>query len=275
MANAPGSDELPVAQPQNYYTEPEFIDVNGLETAYRRQGQGEPVLFLHGAGLTRMWLPMYARCAKNVDFIAPEHPGFGATARPNWLSGFDDLVVHYDELLALLGVDELHVIGYSLGGWIAAEFAAYYPRRLKSLTLVTPIGLRVDDPGPDAFKFNPDELIDHLFNDKSVIPSVVADSEDFEEMVQGHAEAATLAKLIWAPRYNLALERRLQRVTCPSLVVKAENDRLVSGTMADRYTELLPNSQTVTIAETGHALIAERPDETADAITVFITGAQQ
>jgi pimeloyl-ACP methyl ester carboxylesterase len=275
MTNAPGSDDLPVAQPRHHFTEPDFIEVNGLQTAYRRRGQGEPVLFLHGAGMTRMWLPMYARCAESVDFIAPEHPGFGATARPDWLEGFDDLVVHYDELLAKLGIDEVHLIGYSLGGWIAAEFASYFPRRIKSFTLITPIGLRVDDPGPDTFKFNPPELLDHLFNDKSAIPGVGADSDDFEEIVQLHAEAATFAKLIWAPRYNLALEHRLKRVTCPALIVKAENDRLVSGTMADRYAELLPNSQTVTVSETGHAIIAERPNETADAITVFIMGAQQ
>ena len=79
---------------------PEFIDVNGLTTAYRRKGSGEPVLFLHGAGSTRMWLPMYERFSQSVDFIAPEHPGFGETERPDWLQNFDDLVIHYDQLLA-------------------------------------------------------------------------------------------------------------------------------------------------------------------------------
>ena len=65
------------AIPRNYYTEPEMVEVNGLATAYRRKGAGEAVLFLHGAGFTRMWLPMYEQLSQSMDLIAPEHPGFG------------------------------------------------------------------------------------------------------------------------------------------------------------------------------------------------------
>ena len=144
---------MTVPKPRNYYTQPQFIDVNGLNTAYRRKGSGEPVLFLHGAGSTRMWLPMYEQFSKSVDFIAPEHPGFGETPRPDWLQNFNDLVIHYDQFLAELGIVDFHLVGWSLGGWTAAEFASYYPRRLKSLTLIVPIGLRlVDNPGVDFFK---------------------------------------------------------------------------------------------------------------------------
>ena len=84
-------------RPRNYYTEPERIDVAALPTAYRREGTGEPVLMLHGAGLTRMWLPFYAAAAKNCDFIAPEHPGFGETPLPDWLSGINDVEL-FDKL---------------------------------------------------------------------------------------------------------------------------------------------------------------------------------
>ncbi len=47
---------MAVPKPRNYYTQPEFVNVNGLSTACRRKGRGEPVLFLHGAGSTRMIL---------------------------------------------------------------------------------------------------------------------------------------------------------------------------------------------------------------------------
>ena len=102
---------MAVPKPRNYYTLPEFIDVNGLNTAYRRKGQGEPVLFLHGAGSTRMWLPLYERFSQSVDFIAPEHPGFGETERPDWLQNFDDLVIHYDQLPAELDIERFHLVG--------------------------------------------------------------------------------------------------------------------------------------------------------------------
>ena len=74
---------------------------------------------------------MYERFSQSVDFIAPEHPGFGENERPDWLQNFSDLVIHYDQLLAELGIGQFHLVGWSLGGWTAAEFASYYPRRLK------------------------------------------------------------------------------------------------------------------------------------------------
>ena len=60
--------------------------------------------------------------------IAPEHPGYGETEMPEWLDGFEDLVIHYDELLDVLELDRVHVVGYSLGGWLAAEFACLLPQ---------------------------------------------------------------------------------------------------------------------------------------------------
>ncbi len=126
-----------------HYTSPETIDVRGLPVAYRRKGTGPPTLFLHGAGATRMWLPFYERMAETVDFLAPEHPGFGETPRPDWLEGFDDLVLHYRDLLDAFELGRVHLIGFSLGGWIAADFAIFYPERVESLTLISPAGLRV------------------------------------------------------------------------------------------------------------------------------------
>lgn len=262
---------MAVPKPRNYYTQPQFIAVNGLSTAYRRQGRGEPVLFLHGAGLTRRWLPMYELLAGAVDFIAPEHPGFGETPRPDWLESFNDLVIHYDQFLAELDLEQVHLIGWSLGGWTAAEFACYYPRRLKSLTLIVPIGLRLpDNPGVDYFQLLPEELADLGFNDKKALGAVAGDPDDFEEICHTHYEQSTFAKLVWSPRYNLALERRLQRLQCSTLVVKAEDDRLVPNGMADRYAEIIPGAKTVTIPETGHVLCVERPEETAAVLLEFI-----
>ncbi len=262
---------MDVPKPRNYYTQPQFIDVNGLSTAYRRKGNGEPTLFLHGAGLTRRWLPMYERLSEAVDFIAPEHPGFGETPRPDWLRSFNDLVIHYDQFLAQLDITDFHLIGWSLGGWTAAEFASYYPRRLKSMTLIVPIGLRlVDNPGVDYFKLLPEESAELVFNDKTALEAVAPDPDDFDELCQAHYEASTFAKLVWSPRYNLALEHRLQRIGFPTLLVKAEDDRLVPGEMADRFAEIIPGAKTVSIPETGHALCVERPDETAAAILEFI-----
>ena len=277
-----------VPKPPNYYTEPEFVTVGGVPTAYRRKGEGAPVLFLHGAGATRMWLPFYEACARSVDFIAPEHPGFGETPMVEWISKFDDLLLHYDAFLDALGLEQVHLVGYSLGGWIAAEYASFLFRRLKSLTLITPIGLRlVDDPGPDIFKLTPPELIDRLYNDKSALEPIIPDAVvengvvtdldperkiTLEEVIFLFGESSTAARYIWSPRYNLKLERRLARVRCPALVLSAKHDRLVPNAMAMRFADSLPGCVRTTVPATGHALIIERPKETAKVLVDFVRG---
>lgn len=260
-----------VPRPTNFYTEPQWLDVGGLRVAYRRKGTGEPTLYLHGAGMTRMWLPHLEALSQHADVIAPEHPGYGETEMPDWLDGFEDLVIHYDELLDVLGLEQVHVVGYSLGGWLAAEFASYYPKRLKSLTLMVPAGLRIEGkPIPNPVAMMPDAFFDLIFNDKANMHLVMPDFECLDEIVHQYGEGATLARLAWTAQYNLKLERRLARVTCPALVVRAEDDRLIANEMHERYAELLPNSRIDTIPGTGHALAFEQPELVGAVIGDFI-----
>lgn len=269
-------EKIEVPRPSKYYTEPSFEEVFGIPIAYRRQGSGEAVVFLHGAGFTRRWLPMYEMLSTSVDFIAPESPGFGETPMPGWFRDFSDLSILYDQLFEQLGLDQIHLIGYSMGGWAASEFASYYPRRLKSLTLVVPVGLRLEDnPGVDLFQLSPQALMERLFNDKQVMAEFMEDMDDFDEGIHLYAEFSAAARLMWAPRYNLALERRLQRLRCPTLVVRAEDDHLIPNEMAEKFAATLPNNRLVMIPETGHEPCLERPSELVSEIVNFIEEASK
>jgi pimeloyl-ACP methyl ester carboxylesterase len=260
-----------VPRPRHFYTEPQWIEVGGLRVAYRRKGDGPPTLYLHGAGLTRMWLPFHERLSESVDVIAPEHPGYGETEMPEWLDGFDDLVIHYDALLEALELERVHLVGYSLGGWLAAELAVFYPRRFESLTLITPIGLRIPGrPLGDVFAMDPETLFTTMFNDPSNAAQILPDIESLDEIEHQFGEAATLARLAWNPRFDPKLERRLERVRCPTLVVRAEHDRMVPDEMAERFAESIANARIETVPGTGHALVVEQPEKTADAVSSVI-----
>ena len=263
----------PAPRPRHFYTEPDWIDVGEVRVAYRRKGDGDPVLYLHGNGFTRMWLPFHDRLAESMDLIAPEHPGYGETAMPDWLGGFDDMVLHYDELLDLLELDTVHVVGYSLGGWLAAELAAFYPRRLRSLTLICPAGLRVPgQPAPNLIALTTEAVWDALFDDPRNADQVRPDYGSVDEVVHLYAEATTFARLAWNPRYDIALERRLRRVDCPALVIRAEHDRIIPDAVAERYASLL-GARVERIDGTGHAIAVERPDEVAALIASHVAGA--
>ncbi len=259
-----------------HYTEPQRIDVNGLPVAYRRRGGGTPAVFLHGAGSTRMWLPFYERMAAGFDFVAPEHPGFGDTPLPDWVEGFDDLVLHYRDLLDAFGFDRVHLIGFSLGGWIAAELAVFYPERLRSLTLITPAGLSVPGhPMVDLFRMPPEQIPDLLYNGRAVdYLEFLPDPHDVDAVVHGYSEVTTLARLMWNPRHDPKLPRRLGRVRCRALVVEPDEDRLIPREHCARWAELLPDARLERVRgaanPTGHALIIQEPDRAAEVITRFI-----
>ncbi len=268
-------DKVDVPKPPRFYTEPQFETVFGLPVAYRRKGSGEAVVLLHGAGFTRMWIPLYELMSETVDFIAPEAPGFGETPQPDWVRHFDDITILYDQLFEQLGLDQIHLIGFSMGGWAAAEFASFYPRRLKSLSLIVPVGLRLpDNPGVDIFQLDPAELMDRLFKDKTVMEQWLPDPENFDEGIHMYAEFSAAARLMWAPRYNLALERRLQRLTCPTQVIGGEEDRLVPNEMSDKYADVLPNCRLTRLEGTGHEPLLERPEQLAQTLSNFIEEAK-
>ena len=248
------------------------LDVDGVPVALRRRGRGRPLLFLHGAGFTGRWLRFHEALAQHADVIAPEHPGFGATPAQDWVDGFDDLVLHYDALRRTLGLDApFDLVGYSLGGWIAARYATWFPERLRSLVLIVPAGLRVPGKAPaaDLFLMSPEQLVSTLFEDPSNLGEVFVDLTNVDAAVHAFEEASATAALVWERRADPKLERRLRRVTCPTLVLGAQNDRLIPNEAVDRWGELLPKAAVKRIPGTGHAIVVEQPEAAARTIREF------
>ena len=118
------------------------VTVGGCRIGLMRAGSGEPVLYLHGAS-GASWLPFLQKLTKSFDVIAPEHPGFGESDSPAWLDNIHDLAYFYLDALEALQLSGVHLVGNSLGGWIAAEIAVRSTQRLASLTLAGSAGLYV------------------------------------------------------------------------------------------------------------------------------------
>jgi pimeloyl-ACP methyl ester carboxylesterase len=256
-----------------HWTEPSWVEVDGVNTAYRRKGSGEPLLFLHGAGLTRQWLPLFERLSERFDVVVPEHPGFGDTEMPAWLRGFDDLVLHYDSFVHELGLENPHLAGHSLGGWIAADLAVFYPRRFASMALISAMGLRVpESPQGDPFRWSPEVADEKLLNGTGEHYEEFLRMEgDIEQTLHEYGEAITFARLTWNPRYDFKLDRRLARVKIPTVVIHSADDAYIPLAHAERWVELIDGAKLEVLEgrdgkPASHLAIVQHPDALAELV---------
>ena len=255
--------------------EEEFVELDGGRVHLLRGGTGEPVLFLHAAGGAGSWLPFHEMlAARGFEVIAPDHPGFGKSDEFPEVEAIDDLVFHYLDVLDALGLDRPHVVGASFGGWIAAELALYLPQRVASLTLLSAAGLRLPEhPVTDLFLLPPARLPATLFHNPPPAAPVPPPGTppDLDAVIAAYREATALARFSWVPFFSdPKLDRRLRRITAPTLVVAPSDDRVIPIEHAQRYAERIPNATYTEVPDCGHAMYFERPAEFTARVAAFL-----
>ncbi|GGL79734.1 alpha/beta fold hydrolase [Wenxinia marina] len=252
----------------------ETLTVAGCRVPVRRKGAGAPLLFMHGAADGGVWLPVLDRLADTCEVIAPEHPGFGQADTPDWLDGIGDLAFFYLEFVRELGVGPVHVVGASIGGWIAAEMAVREPPALASMTLSAPAGIAVKGaPKGDLFLWSPEETQRRLFSDPAVAEAM-PQAEGDPMLVQMKNREAT-ARLGWNPRlHNPDLRKWLHRARVPTLIVWGADDQLLPPVEGEAFRDLIPGARLEVLAGCGHLPHVERADAFADLTLAHLAGAQ-
>ena len=254
----------------------EFIELTGGRVHLLRGGTGEPVLFLHAAGGAGVWHPFHQALADaGFEVLAPDHPGFGKSDEFTEVDAIDDLVYHYLDVMDALGVARPHVVGASFGGWIAAELAVHSPHRIGSLTLLSAAGLRIPEhPVTDIFLLPPAKLIATLYHDPPAVPLTASPDAppDLDAVIAAYRESTSLARFSWVPYLSdPKLERRLPRISAPTLVVAPSDDRLIPVEHARRYAARIPGARYAEVPDCGHAMYFERPAEFAAEVTAFLS----
>src|SRR5579885_1384538 len=216
----------------------ETIAVAGATVRLWRGGRGTPLVFLHGAG---------------------EHPGFGASDDPPWLDGVGDLAYFHLDLLAALGLERVHLMGTSLGGWVAAEMAVRNTARLASLCLVCAVGITAGGrPIPDIFRMPVEENLRRYFADPALAARRLADLAKADPEIAAR-NRATVMRLAYRPRFhNPDLAKWLHRIDVPTLLLWGEKDGLVPPEFGAAYRELIPGSRLVVLPDAGHAPFDEQ-----------------
>jgi len=203
--------------------------------------------------------------------IAPDIPGFGKTERPDLMRDMDDYVLYFRDMLDALGLEKVNLAGHSLGGWMAAEVAVWYPERVNKLVLSNAAGIRVKGtPIANLFALNPQETLDVCFDDVMAAMPLMPVEMNIDYFLVQYRERQTLASLAWNPGFDRKLERRLARLTCPTLIIWGVNDRLIPPVYGDVFHRKIVGSKLVLLQGTGHMPMFEKAQEWADAINEFL-----
>jgi pimeloyl-ACP methyl ester carboxylesterase len=246
----------------------ERLSVNGIETAVLTAGEGDPLVYFHGAGTVTGFEAMLP-LAERFRLVVPNHPGYGASADDASIDSVHDYVLHYLDLFDQLGIDELALVGASMGGYIAAWLAIAQPSRVRRLVLSAPLGLRVPDhPTVDIFSIQDEELFGYLAADVSVFDGKVPMPPTPEFLAERYRESTSTARMLWERPYDLKLARWLHRLTMPTLVLWGDQDRMIPFEQAAVWADLVPGAEVRILPGVGH-LVFDEAGEAVDAVAEF------
>lgn len=271
-----------------------YVNTPELEIHFREAGAGPNVFVLvHGNFASwRWWKQVLHRLPPGFRAYAPDLRGCGDTAGDgsSVAYGIPQLADDLLEFVEALGLRSFHLVGHSLGGAVALQFALKHPEKVRSLTLAAPAPatgllamregsstsaklLRQIDPehGPSMAVLHSSYRLHHALGTNrlmlrgalaKMMPAATLDAAEIESLLGDAARMspdAVVGFLLALHRWNVAGELGSLRV--PTLVLAGGKDVLVPAAALQQLAELLPRSELLVWPEVGHSPQVERPDE--------------
>jgi len=263
------------------------IQVDDHRIVYSEGGSGEPVVLLHGFGASAdNWNRFAGRLTKRYRVIAPDLPGWGQSTRIDSASyAYPQQVERLHQLLGALGLHRVHLVGHSMGGFIASAYAARYPEEVITLGLIAPHGIAEPQASELALSVAAgdnwlvatnvsefDRLLNKVFAKRPYVPKSVF------RLLAAHTirGAAKSARIFTEMQSNdPTLEERLARITAPALIIWGEQDRVLHVSCADIFRQGIKNSDLLVIPGSGHMPPVENAGECATAWLEFVEKTQR
>ena len=245
-------------------------------------GQGPVVIFLHGlAGCWQNWLGTIPELARDHRVIAIDLPGFGASempAEPISIPGYARML---EDLFDTMAVDSATVVGNSMGGFVAADFAIRFPERVERLVLVASAGLSMElmlNERNHGLRARTENLLFFGLGRLASRSDIVVRSPRLRRglLLLAVAHSERLAAPLVAEQVNGAgkpgfddgvtamtrypIRDRLGEIECPTLIVWGELDRLVPLRDAAEFEWLIRDARKIVYEDTGHAVMLESPE---------------
>jgi len=260
------------------------VQVDDHRWVYLEGGRGETILFVHGFGMEKDGWGLFLKAFSNSNrLIVPDLPGFGENSRLE-SANYDVLsqVKRLNRFVESLGLNRFHLVGSSMGGYIAGFYASEYPEKVKSLALFNPAGVSSRDPSDLWRRYAETGELALLYKTKEGfedllalllyrVPPVPGPFKNyFAEL--GASNYVFYGKVLRdLERGGMhQLESRLPRVQARTLVLWGANDRILHVSGAERFREGLKNVKVVILDQCGHAPFFEKRKETTKVYQDFL-----
>lgn len=258
-------------------TNTRVFDLGTIRLQAITAGSGPPLLILHDEMGYPGWLNWHAELVQERALVMPLAPGFGIAPRVEWVASVRDLAGVYARLVREHGLAPVDVIGFSLGGWLAAEMAALDVALFRRMVLVAPLGVK-----PERGEILDIFTLTHLKQLEATVADPAATPE-FGKLFGGASTPAQMeaiddaraesARLAWQPYfYNPSLPHLLEGVglRLPTLLVWGKNDAVVPSSTMEQYRSALGNAQTLSLPQCGHRPDIEQTRTFVDTIRQFL-----
>lgn len=254
----------------------ETVAVAGSHLQLVKGGTGEPLLILHDEMGHPGWLRYHQALAQNHTLYIPSHPGFGASPELDWVMNMHDLALWYLGALDDLKLEGVKVIGFSLGGWLAAEMAVMCPQQFRKLVLVDAAGVRPPTGEIyDIFQVVARTYITRSLLDPAATPEfqqICPDEPTPEQMEVWESSREGACRLSWRPYMHYpALPHLLPRLKrLPTQIIWGRQDPIIPLGAGQHYHDSIPGSRLTVIDNCGHRPEVEKPDEFVRAVQGFL-----
>ncbi|GGS67797.1 alpha/beta fold hydrolase [Streptomyces griseoviridis] len=234
-------------------------------------------LVLHGGGGPQTVAPLVGHLAASLHAVAPTHPGWDGTPRPDSLTSVADLAAGYLARLLDHGERDVVLVGSSIGGWIALEMAVRaahderYAGLIGAVIDIDGVGAVVEgEPAADFFALDARGLAEAAWHDPERgyrDPVLLTDGQRAIQQANGRTMAVVAGRSMSDP----TLLGRLGAVDVPTLVVWGESDRIVTPAYGRAVADAVPGARFTEIRGAGHLPHLEAPDATWAAIDPFLS----
>ncbi len=261
-----------------------FVEVDGTFVHYVDEGEGIPIILLHGTGSSLHTWDLWAERLKNkYRVLRITLPGFGLSGpRFDKKYKIKDYVNLLENFVEKIGVEKFHLVGNSLGGSIAWLYSSFYDKKVNKLVLINSSGFELDEV-PFVIKIARNNYLNFLikktspkylikkslkevyYNDKLISKSIINRYYKLN-LRQGNRQAFIDRALINYKDHT----SRLNKIESPTLILWGKNDEWINVKFAQKFKKMIKGSRVSIMNETGHIPMEEKPYESLKIIEDFL-----